>query len=455
MSARPNILFLFADDQRFDTIAALGNPKIQTPNLDRVCERGTACTNAYIMGGTSGAVCMPSRAMLHTGRTLFHIHRQGQQIPEDHTLLGEHLRAHGYASFGTGKWHNGAGSYARSFSDGGQIFFGGMNDHWNVPACDFHPDGSYPAPRPYDARCGNRRVRGEQSYDHIGRKHSTDLFVEETIDFLTRRRPEGRPFFAYTSFMAPHDPREMPAEFLNLYDPDEIDLPASYRPEHPFDNGQLRIRDEMLAGFPRTEDEIRRHIAEYYAMISHLDAGVGRILEALEATGEAENTIVVFAGDNGLAVGRHGLMGKQSVYDHSVHVPLLFAGPGLPAGARRDAFCYLLDVFPTVCDLAELPTPGSVEGSSLAGVLAGSEARVREQMLLAYRHLHRAVQDKQYKLIEYNVEGTRITQLFDLQADPMETTNLAGDPLHQQTIARLRGDLARLRQASDDPHQWA
>ena len=191
---KPNILFLFTDDQRFDTLAALGNPATITPNLDRLAASGTAFTRASIMGGSCGAVCMPSRAMLHTGRMLFGIEREGQTIPPEHVLLGEHLRAHAYETFGTGKWHNAPDSYARSFSDGAEIFFGGMNDHWNVPACDFRPDGDYPEPVEYDARWGARRVRKAQRLDHVpAGTHSTDLFADATIDFLRRRCDEVVP----------------------------------------------------------------------------------------------------------------------------------------------------------------------------------------------------------------------------------------------------------------------
>ncbi|MXX11962.1 MAG: sulfatase-like hydrolase/transferase [Gemmatimonadetes bacterium] len=143
MSKKPNILFFFTDDQRFDTIRALGNTDVQTPVLDRLVAEGTTFTHAHIPGGTSGAICMPSRAMLHTGRTLFHLDGAGQGIPNDHVMLGEHLQANGYRTWGTGKWHNGPASFARSFSDGAEIFFGGMDDHWNVPAFNYDPTGKY------------------------------------------------------------------------------------------------------------------------------------------------------------------------------------------------------------------------------------------------------------------------------------------------------------------------
>jgi arylsulfatase A-like enzyme len=450
---RPNVLLLFADDQRYNTIAALGNDATHTPNLDDLVADGTAFTRAHIMGGTSGAVCMPSRAMLHTGRTLFHIEGQGQQIPPEHITLGEHLRSQGYETFGTGKWHNGTVAYARSFSDGAEIFFGGMHDHWNVPACDFHPEGNYPAnPTIRDPWHGNDVGVHQAEHVRCG-VHSTDLFAEATEDFLDRR-PADKPFFAYVSFMAPHDPRSMPQKYLDMYPPEDIELPESFLPEHPFDNGQLVIRDEQLAGTPREGDEIRRHIAEYYAMITHLDDAVGRIVAKLKAVGEHENTIIAFAGDNGLAVGCHGLMGKQNLYDHSVRVPLILAGPGVPSGKTRDCFATLNDLFATFCDLADLPCPDSVECPSLAGALDGGPPP-REEMLLAYRHLQRGVNDGRYKYIEYHVDGRRTQQLFDLQQDPCELNDLASAPEGREHVKRLRPRLTRWRdELGDDTDFW-
>ena len=441
---RPNVLFFFTDDQRFDTIRALGNGQIHTPNLDRLVERGTVFTNAYIMGGTSGAVCMPSRAMLMTGRRLFSIQNEGQEIPDDHALLGETLREAGYTTFGTGKWHNGTRAYARSFSDGDEIFFGGMNDHWNVPACHFDPTGEYPGRTKHTWDFQSQSVATNIA-DHIhAGKHSSELFADATIGFL-RRHDGETPFFAYVSFMAPHDPRTMPQEYLDLYDPDEIDLPESFLPEHPFDNGELRIRDELLAAFPRTPDEVRRHIAAYYAMITHADAQIGRVMDVLKETGQADNTIIVFAGDNGLAVGKHGLMGKQNLYEHSIHVPLMMAGPGVPEGKRSEAFAYLIDIFPTLCDLTDVQVPATVEGMSLVPSPGTIREPGRDHLHFAYRHLGRSVRNTRHKLIEYCVDGTRTTQLFDLQNDPHELTDLSSNPEYREILADLRTELTRWR----------
>lgn len=447
MNRKSNVLIFFTDDQRFDTIHALGNPQIRTPHLDELVSSGTAFTHAHIPGGTCGAVCMPSRAMLHSGRTLFHIDGMGEGIPASHVTLGECLQRAGYAAFGTGKWHNGTDSYARSFSAGAEIFFDGMGDHWNVPACRFDPTGKYDVYRPYirDARRSNKLDYWHCDHIQPGR-HSTDLFVDAAIDF-TRNRDSSIPYLMYVSLMAPHDPRTMPQRFLELYDPAKIELPPNFMPEHSIDTGALRVRDELLAAFPRDPGEIRRHIAEYYAMISHLDEAFGRLIDTLRQQGDLDNTILVFAGDNGLALGRHGLMGKQNLYEHSVRVPLVFAGPGIPRGQRRETPVYLMDIFPTLCDLTDTKIPGSVEGRSLMPCFGDSSVRPREFLYLAYERSIRGVSDTKYKLVEY---AGGATQFFDLVRDPLEMRNLADDPSSKADVARMRQKMLELADELDD-----
>ncbi len=184
-------------------------------------------------------------------------------------------------------------------------------------------------------------------------------------------------------------------------------------------------------------------------MISHLDAQIGRVIAALEERGLMENTIIVFAGDNGLAVGRHGLFGKQNLYEHSVRVPLVFAGPGVPAGVRSDALVYLLDIYPTLCELAGVEAPDTVDGASLVPAMRGGAGR--DVLYLAYTGKHRGVRERRYKLIEYVVDGRHtVTQLFDLREDPFELHDLAADPAHAETLSRLRTELLRLRAEWDD-----
>jgi arylsulfatase A-like enzyme len=431
-SKRPNVLFLFTDDQRFDALG-VHCPELKTPNMDRLVRGGVCFTHAHIMGSTRPAVCMPSRAMLMTGRSLFHITNDGGTIDPQHVTLPEAFRQAGYATFATGKWHNDKAAFARSFTHGGKIFFGGMSDHLKVPVYDFDPTGKYPNKNRYFAK-----------------KFSSELFSDAAIDFL-RAHDADKPFFAYVSYTAPHDPRMAPQSYTDMYPPDRITLPVNFLPEHPFDNGELKIRDEMLAPFPRTQNVVREHIAAYYAMISHLDAQIGRVLAALKQTGRADNTIIVFAGDNGLAVGQHGLLGKQNMYEHSVRIPLVISGPGLPQGKTHNALCYLHDVAPTLCELADIPIPTSMESKSLLPIVKGERRKHRESVFYAYRTFQRGVRGGDWKLIAYNVQGKQAIQLFNLKNDPMEMNNLADDPEQARRATEMTVMLTTWMRRMDDP----
>lgn len=432
---KPNILLILTDDQRYDTLSALGHEHVHTPNLDRLVERGTTFERCHIMGGSVPAVCCPSRAMLHTGRGLFEIDNHGKAIPDKHALLGEYLRNHDYTSYGTGKWHNGTAAYNRSFDDGGTIFFGGMADHWHVPCHDYDPTGAY---------AGNGHIRKGA--------HSTTRITAEAVE-IVRRHDQSQPFFCSVAYLAPHDPRTMPEEFKQRQMEQRPSTPVNFAPEHPFDHGDLHVRDELLADLPRRPDEIKRHIAEYYAMIDHLDWSIGRLIDALESTGQLDNTLIVVSGDNGLAVGQHGLMGKQSCYDHSLRVPLIFAGPGVPVGERRQQLCYLHDVFPTLCDVVGGEAPASVTAHSLWPTITANAAH-RPSLYCGYRARIRSLtRDDGWKLIcSDGVDGIQREQLFDLKADPNEMTNLAGDHRFQAQRDDLWQRLAAAHAASCD--QW-
>jgi len=430
---QPNILFLFTDDQRFDTIGCLYGDKVKTPNIDRLIRHGMAFTRAHIMGGTSGAVCMPSRAMLLCGRTLFHLEKEGFFIPKKHIMLPEFLRQKGYKTFGTGKWHNGKNAYARCFDDGGKILFGGMSSHTDLPVYDFDPKGEYSQEKQYR----------ENTF-------SSELFSNEAISFL-EQYDSDKPFFLYAAYTAPHDPRMAPEEFTAVYKTDDLTLPENFIPEHPFDNGELDIRDENLAPHPRTPEVIREHIAGYYAMITHLDFHIGRVLDALEHTGRADDTIIVFTGDNGLAVGQHGLLGKQNLYDHSVRVPLIFSGPGIPRNKTSEALCYLSDIYPTICDFLGIKAPASVVGSSLKNIIEEKAEKIRDRVFLAYRHFQRGLRTADnWKIIKYNVGCMETTQLFNLNDDPWEINNLADGFRLQPRLKELTSLLQAEMEALDD-----
>jgi arylsulfatase A-like enzyme len=432
---KPNFVFLFTDDQRFDTVAALGHPVVRTPNMDRLVRRGVAFTHACTQGGMIGGICAPSRAQLMTGRSVFVTHRDVVAPPTPHPAyftFPERLREHGYETFATGKWHNSVGLLQKSFSSGGLMFFGGMSNHVSVPVFDFNAAGEYP----------KSKARSAPAF-------SSEAFTNEALRFL-KGHDASKPFLLYVAYMSPHDPRVPPKKYADLYDPGKIELPANFLPQHPFDNGSLRIRDELLAGFPRTPEEVRRHIAGYYGMITEVDAQIGRVLDAVERSAQADNTYVIFASDNGLAVGQHGLMGKQSLYDHSLRVPMVISGPGITRGARAPGLCHIMDLSPTILELAGVPATSPLDGRSLTGALKRPDTRLRSDVMAAYQNVQRAIRTDRWKLILYNVAGEKHTQLFDLKDDPLEIRNLAGDPGQAGRVRELKARLGtHLKQAHD------
>ena len=436
----PNILWIVSDDQRADTIGVLGNETIQTPALDRLVRMGTSFSNAYCMGSTSGAVCAPSRYMMLTGRSLHRLPGNVFDIPESEVTLPQRLREAGWNTFFTGKWHNGKAAYQRSFGGGAEIFFGGMGSHTKLMVHDHQPDGKYP-----------------DSKRHPLPAFSSTAFADAAIRFIEEQAiieeqvSDGRnnPFFACVFFTAPHDPRTPPTKFLSMYPKEKMSLPANFLPEHPFDNGELKIRDEKLAPFPRTPEVVKEQLAAYYAMISHMDAQVGRIIDALQKTGLADNTMVVFTSDHGLAVGSHGLMGKQNLYEHSTRVPLLIVGPGIEAGSVCEQPIYLHDLVPTICDWAGIAAPVASEGASLIPALSGNVENWRTGIYSAYKSVQRALRVGRWKLIRYPAIDR--TQLFDLVSDPHEMKDLSDDPENAQILEKMLHRLKELRIQASDP----
>lgn len=443
---RPNVIVLVADDHRYESIRAHGNPEVLTPTLDRLAERGVSYQSTNIIGGMDGAVCSPCRACLNTGSSIFGAtvkQELGDTVekmtlsPEKRTL-GETFQQHGYYAYAVGKWHNDTASFNRSFAGGNRIFFGGMSHHREVPVYAYDPAGIY-----------------SSSQRTVESTFSTELFTDEAEAFI-RRYDREEPFFLYVAYTSPHDPRTAPEPYASQYEGDRVTVPGNFLPEHPFDNGEVHIRDEGLAGLPRTRDEVRRHIADYYAMITHMDAQMGRLMQALEETGRMDDTIVVYTSDHGLAVGQHGLMGKQNLYEHSIRIPWLMAGPGVPAKGPISGQVYQMDIYPTLCELAGIPVPASVEGRSMAGLMRGEAgAEERNTVYALYKDTQRMVKDGRYKLIRYRKssvtgEGTDMVQLFDLLEDPLELRNLAQEPELQQHIRRLDEAMqAWMRQVSD------
>lgn len=435
-----NVLIIYSDDQSYNTINALGNKEVQTPNLDRLVKEGLSFRQAHVMGAHQGAVCIPSRIMMLTGRYINRLPGDGSNVPDSIIGLPEVLRSKGYNTFHTGKWHSDRVSHDRFFNMGDNIFFGGMfheqnGGHFRPFVYHYNGQGRYP------------RQAGWQS-DIF----STQLFTNAAVSFLESNKAKEKPFLCYVAFTSPHDPRTPPPTFAGKHKPSSISLPPNFLPEHPFDNGDVRVRDEMLLPHPRTPEAVKGQIALYYDMIAEMDAQVGRILDALDKAGLRENTLIVFAGDNGLAVGQHGLLGKQSLYEHSIKVPMIFSGPGIPANKQSNALVYLSDITPTIYDWLGFEHPGTVEAKSFYSVLKKPKSSVRKNIYNVYGHWSRSIKSADgYKLIAYNVRGVKTVQLFNLKVDPWEITNLVNDPKHNKRMKQMWEQLkVEMQEAHDD-----
>jgi arylsulfatase A-like enzyme len=421
---RPSVIVFLADDMRADAIHALGNPAIRTPVLDALVARGCSFDRAYCMGALQAAVCVPSRAMLLSGRSLFRVR---EQLGGCDTWPEAFERA-GYRTFVTGKWHNGQESLARCFAEGSHVYCGGMHAHVGLPTVSFRGHG-HPEP------------------DAVTDRHSSEIIGAAAEAFVEGLGDE--PFFAWCAFTAPHDPRQPQPEFRRRYDGQEPPPPANFLPAHPFDNGALAVRDERLLERPLTRERISAELADYHALIEGLDAQIGRVLAALERQGRLDDTLVLFAADQGLALGSHGLLGKQNLYEHSMRAPAVLVGPGVPRGRRIDALAYLFDLTATLGELAGVAAPDGSEGLSLAAVLRGDRRAVRESLLLAYKTVQRALVTPDWKLISYPRAG--VTQVFDVANDPGEQRDRAADPAVAARRRDLESRLVAVRREAGDP----
>lgn len=453
---KPNFLFIFADDQTYNSINALGNEEVHTPNLDKLVKNGVSFTQCYNQGSWSGAVSMPSRTMILTGQYVFQAARNkkilawngaedkftGNASPTNVPTWPQTLRNAGYTTFFTGKWHNAYSILPREFDYAEAIGLGmyeqfdeqgstksgynrptDINNSWT--AYNKKLKGHW-SPRVFDL------VKNENGESVLGahytvEQHTSELYADKAIDFLqTRVQNLENPFMMYVAFNAPHDPRQSPKKYVDMYPPEKIKIPENFAQEHPFDQGDHNLRDERLAPFPRTKKQIQVHRSEYYAIITHLDHQIGRILKALEKSGKAENTYIIFTADHGLAVGSHGLMGKQNQYDHSVRVPFVMTGPNIKKNSKNDAMIYLQSIFSTTCDYAGIEIPKTVDYKSLKPLINGEKTKLYDEIFGAYIGFQRMVRTHRYKLIHYAHIGK--TQLFDMKNDPNELHDLYHDP---------------------------
>ena len=438
---KPNVLFIFADDQCYKTIGALNNDEIKTPNLDRLVQRGTTMTHAYNMGGWNGAICVASRTMLVTGKYIWHAEAGAKTMKND--LDGQFwpqlMSKAGYDTYFTGKWHVQA--------DTKKLFKVSRNVRGGMPkqtkAGYNRPIDGQPDPwDPSDPKFGGFWEGG---------KHWSEVVADDATDFLDMAKKSDNPFFMYIAFNAPHDPRQAPKKYVDMYPSEKIKLPPSFLPEYPWKDAigcSAKLRDEKLAPFPRTKNAVQVNRQEYYAIITHMDTQIGRILDHLEETGQADNTYIFFTADHGLSVGHHGLIGKQSLFDHSIRVPFIATGPGIPSGKANAAPIYFQDVMATSLGLAGAEKPDHVQFQDILGVLKGQDKGHLDAISGSYINVQRCVIEGGHKLILY--PKIKKALLFDLEADPEEITDLADKPGSKEKMKALFATLLKLQKENGD-----
>lgn len=428
---RPNILFLLSDDQRPDTIAALGNPVIKTPNLDALAKRGVSFTRAVC----ANPICTPSRAEIMTGCSGFKndVLDFGKPINPDLTTWATAMKQAGYHTWYVGKWHNNGRPSDHGYEETLGLYSGGGRS-WSKPTQDWKGQ-EITGYRGWVFQDDQKNLFPEKG---VGLTPDiSSKFADAAIQFIQRK--PNRPFFLHVNFTAPHDPLLGPYDKQHQYTVDQIPLPPNYLPQHPFDHGNFDGRDERLLPFPRTKQIVRETLAVYYAVISDMDTQVGRIIESLKATGQFDNTIVIYSSDHGLGVGSHGIRGKQNMYEHTINVPLIFAGPGVSQNKTSTAQVYLRELYPTVCDLTGITIPESVEGESFASILTDTNQQHHTQIFGYFRNKQRMIRTDQWKLIWYP-EIDR-TQLFDMVNDPSEVKDLSGKESKAGIVKELREQL--------------
>jgi len=458
---KPNIVLIYTDDQAYYTINALGNKEIETPNMDRLAAMGRSFSNAYNMGAWHGAVCVASRSMLISGRSVWNAKKTEEEWERNEfskLTWGELMQKGGYETYMTGKWHVSL--------DPQRVFQHISNIRPGMPQYIKPADAILPgfvSNKNLNVPGYNRPLNEK---DHTwspsnpiyggywqGGIHWSVLFKENAIAHIKAASDQDKPFFLYLASNAPHDPRQSPQEYIDKYPLSQISLPKSWLPQNPYRDSigsSASLRDEALAPFPRTELAIKTHIQEYYAAITYLDKQIGEILDALEASGKMDNTYIFFTADHGLAMGRHGFMGKQTLFEHSMKPPLIAVGPGIPKNTKSDIPVYLQDIMATSLELAGIKKPDYIEFKSFLDLARGKSTKpLHESIYGAYMDLQRSVRKDEYKLIVFPKYHKIL--LFDLKKDPEEMHDLSGVEKYKPISKQLFQELLKQQKLLNDP----
>ncbi len=426
--ARPNILFLVADDLA-TRLGCYGDPAAITPNLDRLAKQGVVLTRAY----AQGSVCTPSRTAFMLGLNNAHAGANHFQKHPDTMTLGRWFRTHGYQTFSVGKI-----DHTEEFLDPAA---------WDihVPYADLKPERSLGSLTKLDEDCPQSDgTKLGRNFSHVGIGDAPDQMhdanvADQAIEFLSNRHDRGKPFFAAVGFHSPHVPwfslRSLhgafdPARFTLAHDPDDA-TPLPSRSLH------------YEPGLAISPERQREAMHAYYAAVSLLDAQVGRILATLEAEGLANNTVVVFTSDHGYHLGWRGQWVKHTLSEQVLNVPLIVRAPGAAAGAKAEGIVELIDLLPTFCDLAGIPAPDRLDGTSFRSLLMNPTAAGKPAAFIAMPKgwgNGRSVRTARWRYIERN-DGSR--ELYDHATDRDEYHNVAQRPEHAATVGEHAALLER------------
>lgn len=439
---KPNILFIFSDDQSFETIGANGQTIVATPYLDKLTKSGTTFTHAYNQGSWAGAVCVASRSMLISGASLWNARKAIKKVKQQQQRAWPELMSEaGYTTYMTGKWH--VPTPVNALFDVAKNIRAGMpksiKKAYNRPVKGENKDSAW---YPWDTANGGFWQGG---------KHWSEVLADDGIEFLEKAKNEAQPFFMYLAFNAPHDPRQASKEYIEKYPLENIKLPENYQDVYPDmgKNGVPKIRDERLAPFPRTPYAIKVHRQEYYASISYMDAQIGRILDVLEKSGKAENTYIIFTSDHGLAVGHHGLVGKQNMYEHSMRAPFIIVGPNIKGDTKIDTPIYVQDAMATSLELAAIEKPNYVDFKSVLPLLKKSNKKNYNAIYGAYIGTQRMLIKGPWKLIVY--PKLKKKKLFNIVEDEFEMNDVANNSKYKGLLIEMTNLLEAEMDRNNDP----
>lgn len=390
---KPNILFITADQLGIDAISAHGCAHVQTPNIDRLVRRGVSFTESY----SSNPVCSPARSSWYTGRMPVEtgVVQNGLPIHPSRPNLGQWLTSQGYDAVYTGKWH---------VPDGYPVQIKGFTI---LPVGD-------------------------------GQGHLTDTIVARNCQAYLSQRSRQKPFALCANLLQPHDICFFGVFYRDLVPPDVPFSAAKNALPNLAPSHNIRLAEpEKLAAYkPKdwTDRQWQYYSYAYFRQVEMLDVDIGRILDALDRSGEAENTMVIFTSDHGESRGRHGKAGKWTPYDEAAKVPLILSWPGRIAEGRKDEKHLVsgMDILPTMCELVGVKCPPITTARSLAPLLQDKQTDWRDYLVFETQVAGRVVCTNDYKYVEY--EGDSQRQLFDRQSDPWETKNIINEPFRAQTV---------------------